>query len=48
MTTKDQKTSESTDALTEVEEVIEVVEAAPVQETDPVAALTADLQRLQA
>jgi molecular chaperone GrpE len=30
----------------EVEEVVE--EAAPVQETDPVAALTADLQRLQA
>ena len=31
------------------EEVVEdVVEAAPVQETDPVAALTADLQRLQA
>jgi molecular chaperone GrpE len=31
------------------EEVSEdVVEAAPVQETDPVAALTADLQRLQA
>jgi molecular chaperone GrpE len=28
--------------------VDEVVEAAPVQETDPVAALTADLQRLQA
>ena len=40
--------TESTDALTD-----EVVEAAPVQETDPVAAqtietLTADLQRLQA
>ena len=33
-----------------VDEVIEAVEeaAAPVQETDPVAALTADLQRLQA
>jgi molecular chaperone GrpE len=30
----------------EVEEAVE--EAAPVQETDPVAALTADLQRLQA
>ncbi len=28
--------------------VEEEVEAAPVQETDPVAALTADLQRLQA
>jgi molecular chaperone GrpE len=35
---------------TPVEEVIEdvVVEAAPDQEVDPVAALTADLQRLQA
>ena len=44
--------SESTDQVvdetTPVDEVIEVVEAAPVQETDPVAALTADLQRLQA
>ena len=30
------------------EAVEEVAEAAPVQETDPVAALTADLQRLQA
>ena len=48
MTNEDQTTPESTDALTEVEEVIEAVEAAPVQETDPVAALTADLQRLQA
>lgn len=38
-------TTESSDALTEVSEA---VEAAPVQETDPVAALTADLQRLQA
>ena len=38
----DQTTSEV------VESVEEVVEAAPVQETDPVAALTADLQRLQA
>jgi molecular chaperone GrpE len=41
-----------TDATTPevVDEVIEAVEeaAAPVQETDPVAALTADLQRLQA
>ena len=49
--------SESTDQVVEettpVDEVIEAVqesveEAAPVQETDPVAALTADLQRLQA
>jgi molecular chaperone GrpE len=46
MTTGDQQNTESTDALMEV--VDEVVEAAPVQETDPVAALTADLQRLQA
>jgi len=43
--------SESTDQVVDettpvVEE--EAVEAAPVQETDPVAALTADLQRLQA
>jgi len=41
-----------TDQTTEevVSEVTEdvIVEAAPVQETDPVAALTADLQRLQA
>ena len=45
--------TESTDQVVEettpVDEVIEAVEeAAPVQETDPVAALTADLQRLQA
>ena len=41
----------TTNATTDdvVEEVIETVEdAAPGQETDPVAALTADLQRLQA
>ena len=42
MTIDNLDTTESADALTEV------VEAAPVQETDPVAALTADLQRLQA
>jgi molecular chaperone GrpE len=53
MTTEDQQNLESTDVLTDVDEVIEAVqetveEAAPVQETDPVAALTADLQRLQA
>ena len=39
-----------TDAVDEVIEAVQesVEEAAPVQETDPVAALTADLQRLQA
>ena len=42
--------SESTEQVVEetTPVVDEVVEAAPVQETDPVAALTADLQRLQA
>jgi len=40
------ESTEVTDALIESEETVE--EAAPVQETDPVAALTADLQRLQA
>ena len=39
-------TNETSEVITEA--VDEVVEAAPVQETDPVAALTADLQRLQA
>jgi molecular chaperone GrpE len=43
VTTDNLDMTESPDALTEVEEA-----AAPVQETDPVAALTADLQRLQA
>jgi molecular chaperone GrpE len=38
--------NETSEVTTEA--VDEVVEAAPVQETDPVAALTADLQRLQA
>ena len=38
--------NESSEVITEAVE--EVVEAAPVQEIDPVAALTADLQRLQA
>jgi molecular chaperone GrpE len=38
--------NETSEVITEAVE--EVVEAAPVQETDPVAALTADLQRLQA
>ena len=43
-------TDQVVDETTPVEEVIEAVEeaAAPGQETDPVAALTADLQRLQA
>ena len=36
------------EVVAEVTENIDAVEAAPVQETDPVAALTADLQRLQA
>ena len=40
----DQRTEE---VVSEVTEDV-IVEAAPVQETDPVAALTADLQRLQA
>ena len=49
MTTEDQIASEPTDALIESQESeTSVEEAAPVQETDPVAALTADLQRLQA
>ena len=49
MTTEDQLASEETDALSESQESeTSVEEAAPVQETDPVAALTADLQRLQA
>ena len=43
-----ESTDQVVDETTPVEEVIEVVEAAPVQETDPVTALTADLQRLQA
>ena len=42
MTTDNLDTTVSADALSEA------VEAAPVQEIDPVAALTADLQRLQA
>ena len=44
MTTDDQLNTETADALNA--EVVE--EVAPGQETDPVAALTADLQRLQA
>ena len=41
-------TDQVVDETTPVDEVSEAVEAAPAQETDPVAALTADLQRLQA
>jgi molecular chaperone GrpE len=41
--TRDQVVDETTPVVEE-----EAVEAAPVQEIDPVAALTADLQRLQA
>ena len=49
MTTEDQVASEPTNALIESQESeTSVEEAAPVQETDPVGALTADLQRLQA
>ena len=40
-------TDNTSEVITE-DVVEEAVEAAPVQETDPVAALTADLQRLQA
>ena len=40
--------SDSTTEEVVAEVTEEAVEAAPVQETDPVAALTADLQRLQA
>ena len=36
------------EVVAEVTEDVDAVEAAPVQETDPVVALTADLQRLQA
>jgi molecular chaperone GrpE len=43
MTTDNLETTEDSESLTQA-----VEEAAPVQETDPVAALTADLQRLQA
>ena len=44
-----ESTDQVVDQTTPVDEVIEAVEeAAPVQETDPIAALTADLQRLQA
>jgi len=48
-----ESTEQVVEETTPVDEVIEAVqetveEAAPVQETDPVAALTADLQRLQA
>ena len=46
MTSESTTQTEADDALQQTQE--EAVEAAPVQETDPVAALTADLQRLQA
>ena len=47
MTTENEELIATDDVVTEaVQETAE--EAAPVQETDPVAALTADLQRLQA
>ncbi len=49
MNTESSTQVEADDALQQTQEdVVEAVEAAPVQETDPVAALTADLQRLQA
>ena len=49
MTTDDQLKTEQNDVLIESQESEHVVvEAAPEQEIDPVAALTADLQRLQA
>jgi len=53
MTTDNLESTEAIDALIESQESETaaqetVEEAAPVQETDPVAALTADLQRLQA
>jgi molecular chaperone GrpE len=38
----------SEDLATEVTDVIEEVDVQPGQETDPVSALTADLQRVQA
>jgi len=44
MTTDDQSTADTADLVTQED----VVEAAPDQPIDPVAALTADLQRLQA
>ena len=46
MTSEGNQEIKDTDLLTDV--VSEAVEAAPDQEIDPVAALTADLQRLQA
>ncbi len=48
MTTENLESTEANDTLIESQESETTVEAAPVQETDPVAALTADLQRLQA
>ena len=46
MTSEGNQEIKDTDLFTDV--VTEAVEAAPDQEIDPVAALTADLQRLQA
>ncbi len=48
MTTENLESTEANDALIESQESETTVDAAPVQETDPAAALTADLQRLQA
>jgi molecular chaperone GrpE len=48
MTTENLESTEANDALIESQESESTVDAAPVQETDLVAALTADLQRLQA
>jgi molecular chaperone GrpE len=49
MTTEDQTKTEQNDVLIESQESETVIEgAAPEQEIDPVAALTTDLQRLQA
>ncbi len=42
MTTENLESTEANDALIESQESETTVEAAPVQETDPVAALTAD------
>ena len=46
MTSESTTQTDAYDALQQMQE--DAVESAPVQETDPVAALTADLQRLQA
>ena len=46
MTSESSTQTEADDALQQTQD--DAVEAAPDQETDPVAVLTADLQRLQA